>query len=177
MQKGWCVMATILRIYSNGTFERVLAGIELVNNHQCAYHTKPCAELEYIFSDTNKRTFALSRWCEQTVKENRYFSTRKNQDIKYYCDCVKTYSHIYVLSLEDNKWYVGITSRPTIRMQEHADGVGAKWTAKYSVIHADVQSFPKPLPECKALCEENKKVKEICELYGAENVRGGDWNG
>jgi predicted GIY-YIG superfamily endonuclease len=42
---------------------------------------------------------------------------------------------IYILKLEENKWYVGKTYRKVKeRFQEHLDGKGSSWTKKYKPI-------------------------------------------
>lgn len=39
---------------------------------------------------------------------------------------------IYILKLNDNKYYIGKTNRIVIdRYQEHLEGIGSFWTKKY----------------------------------------------
>ena len=83
---------------------------------------------------------------------------------------------LYVLRLEDGKFYVGITSKtPDVRMREHQRGVRtAYWTAKHKpieVIHSeDLGNTTKE----KAERRENKLTRELMKQWGINNVRGGD---
>lgn len=88
----------------------------------------------------------------------------------------KKHWHLYVLRLEDGKFYVGITSKtPQIRMQEHLDGVRvAYWTAKHrpiEIIHAEDLGY---ILKSTAEKRENKMVRALMKQRGINNVRGGD---
>ncbi len=83
---------------------------------------------------------------------------------------------LYVLRLEDGKFYVGITSKtPEIRMQEHLSGVRvAYWTAKHrpiEIIHTEDLGI---IEKSKAEKRENKMVRALMKQRGLNNVRGGD---
>lgn len=83
---------------------------------------------------------------------------------------------LYVLRLQDGKFYVGITSKtPEIRMQEHLSGVRvAYWTAKHKpieVIHTEDLGV---IEKAKAEKRENKMVRALMKQRGLNNVRGGD---
>ncbi len=83
---------------------------------------------------------------------------------------------LYVLRLEDGKFYVGITSKtPAIRMQEHLNGVRvAYWTAKHKpieIIHTEDLGL---IDKSKAEKRENKMVRALMKQRGLNNVRGGD---
>jgi predicted GIY-YIG superfamily endonuclease len=76
---------------------------------------------------------------------------------------------VYVLSLAQGKYYVGVTTNINSRMRNHANGEGSRWTRIYkprAIIHSH---------------EEQDKYDEInttiayMNLYGIENVRGGPW--
>lgn len=84
--------------------------------------------------------------------------------------------HLYVLELQDGKYYVGITSKtPEMRMQEHMDGVRvAYWTAKHrpvEIIHTEDLGI---IEKSKAEKRENKMVRALMKQRGLNNVRGGD---
>lgn len=84
--------------------------------------------------------------------------------------------HLYVLKLQDGKYYVGITSKtPEMRMQEHMDGVRvAYWTAKHrpvEIIHTEDLGI---IEKSKAEKRENKMVRALMKQRGLNNVRGGD---
>lgn len=83
---------------------------------------------------------------------------------------------LYVLRLQDGKFYVGITSKtPGKRMQEHLDGVRvAYWTAKHKpieIIHTEDLGI---IEKSKAEKRENKMVRALMKQRGLNNVRGGD---
>ena len=78
---------------------------------------------------------------------------------------------IYILKLNDNKYYIGKTNRTVNnRYQEHLDGTGSYWTKKYkplSIIKQIENSSP---------YDEDRYVKEYMAIYGIDNVRGGSYN-
>ena len=78
---------------------------------------------------------------------------------------------IYILKLNDNKFYIGKTNRTVKeRYQEHLEGIGSFWTKKYepfSIIKQIENSSP---------FDEDRYVKEYMAMYGIDNVRGGSYN-
>ena len=83
---------------------------------------------------------------------------------------------LYVLKLEEGKYYVGITSKtPEHRMQQHLNGfAGARWTKKYKPVEL---FYKKDLGETtleRAQEYENKVTRKYMKEYGYNNVRGGD---
>lgn len=83
---------------------------------------------------------------------------------------------LYVLRLEDEKFYVGITSKtPEIRMQEHLNHIrGAYWTAMHrplEIIHREDLGH---VEKSQAEKRENSMVRMQMEQRGINNVRGGD---
>ncbi len=42
--------------------------------------------------------------------------------------------YIYILELEQNKFYVGKTNNPNFRLQDHFNSNGSVWTKKYKPI-------------------------------------------
>jgi len=76
-------------------------------------------------------------------------------------------STLYVLQLENGKYYVGKTDDINRRYSEHKSGTGALWT-----------KFHKPVKmletrEIKSDQDENNVTKEYMKKYGVVNVRGG----
>ena len=41
---------------------------------------------------------------------------------------------IYIIELENNKYYIGKTSNPDFRINQHFNGDGSMWTRKYKPI-------------------------------------------
>ncbi|MFW6225801.1 MAG: CHC2 zinc finger domain-containing protein [bacterium] len=75
---------------------------------------------------------------------------------------------VYVLKLEDRKYYIGYTENLPQRMESHFSGRGSKWTKEY-----------KPLEIVKVYKGVNRKFEtELTELYmkkyGYRIIRGGD---
>ncbi len=83
---------------------------------------------------------------------------------------------LYVLRLEDGKFYVGITSKtPEIRMQEHLNGVRvAYWTAKHKPIEIIHREDLGLIEKSKAEKRESRMVRALMKQRGLNNVRGGD---
>jgi predicted GIY-YIG superfamily endonuclease len=76
---------------------------------------------------------------------------------------------IYILLLEQNKWYIGYTDRKNgERFIEHFTGIGAKWTQLYKPIQ--VMEWREGTIE-----DENIVTLEYMQKYGWWNVRGGSY--
>lgn len=80
---------------------------------------------------------------------------------------------IYILELEDNKYYVGKTNNIVQRWKDHIAGKASYWTSQYKPI-----SIIKVIEDCEddKVFNEDKYVKEYMLLYGIDNVRGGYYN-
>jgi predicted GIY-YIG superfamily endonuclease len=77
--------------------------------------------------------------------------------------------YIYVLELENNKWYVGKSLNVPKRFQEHLEGKGSSWTKKHKPIR---------IIEFKLIVsqhDENNLTKDYMKKYGIQNVRGGSY--
>lgn len=76
---------------------------------------------------------------------------------------------IYVLELEQNKYYVGKTTNFAKRTNEHFEGDGAEWTKLYKPIkvHELYQN-------CDPYDEDKYTIKTMAK-YGINNVRGGSF--
>ena len=74
----------------------------------------------------------------------------------------------YVLELENNKYYIGITKNIVKRLREHNNGYGSKWTQV---------NKPKRCIEYFEYSkrEEREYTIKYMKLYGWENVRGAGW--
>ncbi len=76
---------------------------------------------------------------------------------------------LYILLLEQGKFYVGYTNRPNgARFLEHFSGNGAGWTKRYKPI--EVIEFREGTE-----ADEDELTLEMMRKYGWYNVRGGRW--
>lgn len=80
-----------------------------------------------------------------------------------------TKSYVYVLELEDNRYYIGRTSNFIQRMKDHFIEGGSIYTKKYKPIKI------KEVREEISCYDERDKTLEYMEKYGWENVRGYAW--
>lgn len=78
-----------------------------------------------------------------------------------------TTMYIYILSLQEGRYYIGKTIDVIKRYQEHLNGIGSLWTRKYPPISLE-KSFPMSSP-----FDEDKYTKEYMAKYGIDKVRGG----
>ncbi len=76
---------------------------------------------------------------------------------------------IYILELEDNKYYVGFTTNLEKRLQTHKKRLGTSWTVKYKFIKIH------EIIENGTLENEDYYTKKYMEKFGVNNVRGGTY--
>jgi hypothetical protein len=80
-------------------------------------------------------------------------------------------STVYVLELENNKYYVGRTTNLQRRLQNHfSNSGGSYWTSKYKP-----KRLLRKIEHCDSIFDEDKFVKETMSEYGIDNVRGGSY--
>lgn len=77
---------------------------------------------------------------------------------------------LYILELEKGKYYVGTSKNVNKGFNQHVMGFGSQYTSLY-----------KPLKILDSYIitnkfEEDNKVKELMEIYGIDNVRGGAYS-
>jgi hypothetical protein len=76
---------------------------------------------------------------------------------------------IYILELENKKYYIGKTSYPNFRIDQHFNSDGSQWTKKYKPIKIlDI------IPNCDNF-DEDKYTLQYMGKYGINNVRGGSF--
>lgn len=75
--------------------------------------------------------------------------------------------YLYVLELNEGKYYVGTTSNVEKRFIEHLEGQGSNWTNKYT---------PRQILYTRIVTSrlyEDFETELLMSKYGQENVRGG----
>ena len=77
------------------------------------------------------------------------------------------HTNIYILKLENNKYYVGKSNDLETRMISHKNGTASMLTKKYKPI-----SVEQIIPNACSY-DENKYTIEYMDKYGIDNVRGG----
>lgn len=75
--------------------------------------------------------------------------------------------YIYVLKLKYNKYYVGKSTNPSTRLEDHFSEFGSAWTKKYKPI-----TIHEIRPDCDD-DDEDKITRQYMKKYGIDNVRGG----
>jgi len=76
---------------------------------------------------------------------------------------------IYVLQLEEGKYYIGKTNNPAFRLENHFNSNGSAWTKKYNPI-----KVTELMPDCDDYDEDKYTIKYM-DKYGIDNVRGGSF--
>ncbi len=83
---------------------------------------------------------------------------------------------LYVLKLEQGKFYVGITSKTVEeRFKQHkSEFLAAEWTKIYKPISIDQVRDLGVTTYARAEQYENKVTRKYIQNYGLDNVRGGN---
>lgn len=76
---------------------------------------------------------------------------------------------IYILQLELNKYYIGKTNNPGIRLDSHFNSNGSEWTKIYKPI-----KVYELISDCDSY-DEDKYTLKYMEKEGIDNVRGGSF--
>ena len=74
---------------------------------------------------------------------------------------------LYILQLEDDKWYVGKSTDVAKRFTQHCSGSGSAWTRAYAPLRI-AETRPITSPH-----DETTVTKDLMKKYGVDNVRGG----
>ena len=77
--------------------------------------------------------------------------------------------YIYTLQLADGKYYIGKTSNPDFRIEQHFQYDGSLWTKKYKPL-----CVLEIIPDCDDY-DEDKYTRKYMDKYGIDNVRGGSF--
>lgn len=76
---------------------------------------------------------------------------------------------IYILKLQNDKYYVGKTNKLNLRVNEHFEGDGSAWTKLYKPIE-----ISQVIKNCDTYDEDKYTIKTMAK-YGIDNVRGGSF--
>jgi predicted GIY-YIG superfamily endonuclease len=83
----------------------------------------------------------------------------------------KTMPRIYVILLENDKYYVGSTNQSVDeRFKQHEQGGASAWTRLHSPISIHKTQ------ESSSMFDEDRMVKECMAEFGIDNVRGGSYS-
>ncbi len=85
------------------------------------------------------------------------------------CGFKSNNTNIYVLQLENNKFYIGKTNNPGFRLEQHFNSNGSAWTK----LHKPIRIL-QIIPNCDDF-DEDKYTLKYMSLYGVNNVRGGSF--
>ena len=80
----------------------------------------------------------------------------------------------YILQLENDHWYVGITQRGTDRLYEHFCGLGAKWTKMHKPVAIHRVEYIGSNRSSASAWEKKNTLEMMCQK-GYKNVRGDRW--
>lgn len=75
---------------------------------------------------------------------------------------------VYILALENGRFYVGHTRNFPRRMEAHFTGRGSYWTKRYRPVRCLWVTVG-------SSTVENEVTSRTIERFGLENVRGGQW--
>lgn len=76
---------------------------------------------------------------------------------------------IYILKLENDKYYIGKTKNPDFRINNHFNKAGSYWT----LMHKPLEVI-ELIENCDEF-DEDKYTKKYMSIYGIDNVRGGSY--
>ena len=76
---------------------------------------------------------------------------------------------VYILELENDNFYVGITNNLNMRLAQHFTGSGSQWTKLHKPIKIEKVYY-----DCRQ-CDERRITLEYMAKKGWEKVRGAGW--
>ena len=76
-------------------------------------------------------------------------------------------TNIYILKLENNKYYIGSSRNVDKKYQKHVNGTICSWTKKYKPLFIE-----KIIPSAHPYDEDKYTIKYM-NMHGIDNVRGG----
>jgi predicted GIY-YIG superfamily endonuclease len=85
--------------------------------------------------------------------------------------------YLYILELQNGKYYVGITNNPENRFRKHRSGKSLSFINKNLPIINIQKTLLKTTDRDRALTLETEKTIELIHKYGIANVCGGSITG
>jgi hypothetical protein len=76
---------------------------------------------------------------------------------------------IYILQLQQGKYYIGKSDNPILRLDDHFHSSGSAWTRLYKLVEVS-----EIIPNCDDYDEDKYTIKYMSK-YGIDNVRGGSF--
>ncbi|EDK72265.1 hypothetical protein TM7_0676 [candidate division TM7 genomosp. GTL1] len=172
----------IFDLVCSDQFVRMVHAVVIDKDHKCYIHSIPCKTVIYILSSTTNHSWPNTEWCLEKMEGNGYHKMGPQDAgkdflaFKPYSDDIpgeSKFTHMYVLRLKANKWYAGLTSDLEDTIKNHFEGEDDIWTKTYPPRSVDtVMTFHTAMPAHKAIVILNKKLKELYDEYGYDNVRG-----
>ena len=84
---------------------------------------------------------------------------------------------LYILELQNKKYYVGITNNPEERFNKHESGETLRFVNKNLPIKSIKKALLKTTIRSEAIKLENKTTIELIEKHGIANISGGVFTG
>ena len=75
----------------------------------------------------------------------------------------------YLCKLKNSKYYIGKTTNPKFRIENHFDNNGTEWTKMHKPL-----KVLEIIPNCDNY-DEDKYTLKYMDKYGIDNVRGGSY--
>ncbi|RMR10065.1 GIY-YIG nuclease family protein [Pseudomonas syringae group genomosp. 7] len=93
-------------------------------------------------------------------------SRQVKRDTEYY---------LFILKLEGDRYYVGYSSKPDLRIRRYFAGKGADWTAMHKPVEVLAKRSLGTLSESDAAAKTADATISMMRLFGWRNVRGAAW--
>ncbi|PWD01861.1 GIY-YIG nuclease family protein [Pseudomonas amygdali pv. lachrymans] len=82
---------------------------------------------------------------------------------------------LFVLKLESDRYYVGYSSKPDLRIKRYFAGKGSDWTALHKPVEVLARRSLGRLCESDAAAKTADATISMMQLFGWRNVRGAAW--
>lgn len=121
----------------------------------------------------NNQVFDGSRTLTTAVRSNRAESANAAPESRQ----VKrgTEYFLFVLKLESDRYYVGYSSKPDLRIKRYFSGKGSDWTALHKPVEVLTKRSLGTLCESDAAAKTADATISMMRLFGWRNVRGAAW--